>query len=309
MLFWILAILLLAVAIITWLCLRTAVLRAYVPDFTSPKLLKNTHLRPMIPLIEESRVWLSQQEKEDWYVKSHDGLRLHGIFVPKKNAVGTLLFFHGYRSAYWIDFAGGMKFYHDLGYNLLICEQRAHGKSEGLYLTFGVKERKDVTVWTEEAASRLGNDHPLLLAGVSMGATTVLMASALPHKGNVRGVIADCGFTSPKDIVRHVAKEKMHLPPKIATWFLGLLTRMFCGFRLDECSTVDALQNCPYPVFFIHGKEDKFVPCAMTERNYEAFRGKKEILLAEGAGHGVSFIYDRQGYEEALQRFLKHCSE
>ncbi len=307
MLFWILATLFLLLAVTAWLCLRTAVLRAYVPDFTSPKFLKNTFLRPLVPTIEDSRQWLSQQEKEDWYVESHDGLRLHGIFVPKENAVGTLLFFHGYRSAYWIDFAGGMRFYHDAGFNLLICEQRAHGESEGYCLTFGVKERHDVTAWTAETAARLGKDHPLLLAGISMGATTVLLASALPHEGNVRGVIADCGFTSPKAIVRHVAKTKLHLPPKAATSFLGLLTRVFCGFRLDACSTVDALQHCPYPVFFIHGKGDKFVPCAMTEENYAAFHGQKELLLVEGAEHGLSFIRDPEGYKETLQRFLKHC--
>lgn len=309
MFLWIPAALLLLAAITTWLCLRTAVLRASVPEFMSPKFLKLTYLKPVVPIIEESRAWLSQHDTEDWYVQSHDGLRLHGIFVPKENAVGTLLFFHGYRSAYWIDFAGGMKFYHDAGFNLLICEQRAHGESQGHCLTFGVKERFDVTAWTEEVANRMGQNHPLLLVGISMGATTVMLASALPHKGNVRGVIADCGFTSPKEIVRHVAKEKMHLPPNIATAVLNILTRIFCGFSLNECSTVDALRSCPYPVFFIHGKGDNFVPHQMTVENHKAFRGKKELLLVEGAGHGLSFICDPKGYEETLQRFLKTCME
>lgn len=303
----ILAVLLLLLAVLVWLCLRLSVLRTPPMDVSNPKILKMTHMRDVIPLIEESKLWLEKQEKEDWYVYSRDAKRLHGVFVPCENARGTLVFFHGYRSCYAIDFAGAMRFYHERGLNLLICEQRAHGKSQGQFLTFGAKERYDVQSWTNYLGSIFGTDHPVILTGLSMGATTVLMASELDHMVSVRGIIADCGFTSPEAICRHVAKNRMHLPANLVLPCLDLITRLFCGFRLRECSTVQAVQNTDIPIFFIHGKDDDFVPCYMTEEAYAACKSEKEVLYVAGAGHGLSFVTAPEEYKKRLTAFLdKH---
>jgi len=303
----ILAVILLLFAVGAWICMRLSVLRTPPIDVTNPKILKMTHMRDVIPMIQESKAWLDAAEKEDWYVYSKDGKRLHGIFVPHENARGTLVFFHGYRSSYAIDFAGAMRFYHERGLNLLICEQRAHGESQGLFLTFGAKERYDVQSWTNYLGSVFGEDHPVILTGLSMGATTVLMASSLDHMVDVRGIIADCGFTSPEAICRHVAKNRMHLPEKLVVPVLNLLTRLVCGFRLNECSTVQAVQNTKYPIFFIHGRSDDFVPCEMTEETFAACKGEKEVLYVEGAGHGLSFVVAPQEYAQRLTAFLdKH---
>lgn len=296
--------LLLLFLLAAWIVLRLSVIRVPVKDISDPRILKLTHMGDAIPLVEAGKRWLEAQNPEDVWIFSRDGKRLHGLFLSHENARGTLIFFHGYRSSYAIDFAGAMDFYYDLGFNLLICEQRAHGLSQGRCLTLGVKERYDVQSWTNYVASVFGENHPVVLAGLSMGATTVLLASNLDHAVDLRCIIADCGFTSPLEICRHVSKNRMHLPERITVPFLALVTRLFCGFRLDECSTLDAVKETKFPIFFIHGTADDFVPCPMTEENYKACRSEKELLLVEGAGHGLSFVLQPEEYKSRITAFL-----
>ena len=106
---------------------------------------------------------------------------------------------HGYRAGGLTDFAGLYRFYHEQGYDLLVPFQRSHGPSEGKYICFGVKERYDCRDWAEYAVCRAGKDCNLYLSGISMGCATVLMAAGLPLPSNVRAMIGDCAFTSPKE--------------------------------------------------------------------------------------------------------------
>ncbi len=123
-----------------------------------------------------------------------------------------MMAFHGYRSLATIDFALEVEFFHRLGYDVLLPYQRSHGESQGKYITYGVKERFDCRDWARYAARRFGEDKPLFLMGISMGAATVLMASGLELPGNTRGIVADCGFTTPWDIMAHVARRDYSLP-------------------------------------------------------------------------------------------------
>ncbi len=80
-----------------------------------------------------------------------------------------------------------MPVYHDLGFNLLLVDQRAQNGSAGRYITFGVRESRDVRPWVELHNREFGPE-PVFLGGVSMGATTVLMAAGGPLPENVRGL-------------------------------------------------------------------------------------------------------------------------
>lgn len=139
---------------------------------------------------------------EDVFITSFDGLRLHAKFyAASERKAPVQIMFHGYKSSAERDFCGGLREGIDGGFNVLLVDQRAHGESEGKYLTFGVNERFDCLSWASYAAERFGNDVKIYLYGISMGAATVLMASALPLPKSVSGIVADCGYTSPKDII------------------------------------------------------------------------------------------------------------
>ena len=250
--------------------------------------------------------WLKNRGCQDVFVDSKDGLRLHGLWVNGENAKGTVILFHGYRSTYLVDSSMALEFYYTAGYNLLIPDQRAHGKSEGKYITFGVKESDDLLRWIGFHNRNFGM-FPVILSGLSMGASTVMFAANEDLPANVKGIIADCGFTSPKDILSEVYKKVTHLPPMLSMWAVNIFTKTIAGFSITEKDTRLTLADSKVPVLMIHGRDDGFVPCKMSEIGYEACKGKKKLLIVDGADHGVSFIQDRQGYTDAVVSFLEEC--
>lgn len=254
-------------------------------------------------LYESSRA-LADVPWEDVYITSFDGLQLHGRLLSRDGAKGTILLFHGYRSCADGDFGCAVPLMRSLGFQVLLVDQRAHQKSEGRYITFGLLERQDALCWAREMSRRFGAEHPLYLDGISMGAATVLMAASLPLPDSVRGIIADSGFTSPKAIIGSVIR-RLHLPAKPLLWLMNLWSRMLVGVSLDAYCAPEAMKSCRLPVLFVHGKADSLVPWEMTRENYDACQSEKTLLLVEEADHGESFLVDRAACEKAMRAFLK----
>lgn len=240
---------------------------------------------------------------EDVYITSHDGLRLHGCLFDRGKP-DTVICFHGYHSTSFGDFSIGGTFYLDEGYNVLFVDQRAHGRSEGKYIAYGVLERFDAQRWVEFIASR-GVDR-IFLSGISMGAATVLMASDL-ELPKVVGIMADCGFTSPRAIIKKVMREQMHLPPYPILSLMNLWCRLLGRFSQTQWSTTQALAHTKIPVLLVHGTADDFVPCHMTRESYDACAGEKELILVEGAGHGLSFLVEPERCKAASRAFMERC--
>lgn len=302
---WILLGLLLLCLTVGLCLLYFAFWRRKTPDLSTPETLSRSRWGCYSDFILPGCRWMEQQDVEPLHVVSYDGKLLYGRFVPCENARGTLILFHGYRSSWVIDLASSLPFYHSLGLNLLVCDQRSHGQSQGHFITFGVKERYDVMSWVTYLSMMLGEEHPIFLGGLSMGATTVLMASDMDFQANVRGIVADCGFTSPGDIIRYLLKTRYHLPVKATAAFLNVFTRIFAGFGLGQWSTVEAVRNTALPILFIHGLDDRFVPPFMSEQAYEACSGPKTLLEFPGATHGVSYLKDPPRYKAAVRDFVE----
>ena len=180
--------------------------------------------------------------------------------------------------------------------------QRAHGLSQGQYITFGIKERKDVAKWIDFINNKYDYQQPIFLSGLSMGSSTVLMSSGEPYPENVKLIIADCGFTSPYEIFRHVVNTTMKIPFKLFIPLFDAMCKNKCGFSVYEYSTVEALKKCTVPVFFIHGEADKFVPPSMTVDNYEACASEKYVLSVPNAPHAVSFMFISTNIRKRLNR-------
>ena len=252
--------------------------------------------------------WLREHDAQDVYTISQDGLRLHGLWIPAKDPKGTVLLAHGYRSTKLCDFGMAYPYYHELGMNILVPDQRSHGESEGRYITFGVKESQDMIRWINFYNQRFGPCQ-MILSGMSMGASTMLYLADASLPENVRGIIADCGFTSPKEILASVFKRMVHLPAAPSLWAADLFARLLAGFSLTEKDTRKSLANAKLPVFLVHGTGDDFVPYEMTQQAFDACSSEKHLLLVEGADHGVSFIKDQQTYTGMIFDFLKNNLE
>lgn len=213
---------------------------------------------------------------------------------------------HGYHSCIYTDHGLAMKRYHDMGMNLLMPDHRGHGKSGGIYTTFGVKESKDVLSWIGYHNENFGL-YPIVLSGLSMGAATVMYLADEDLPDNVKYCIADCGFTSPKEIIAKVFTDVMHIPAWPFLWSTELFARFFAGFSLWDKNSVETLKHNKRPFLFVHGLADDFVPCDMTRRSFEACAGEKKLLLVEGAGHGVSYIHAPEEYHAINMELLNQA--
>ena len=229
-----------------------------------------------------------------------DGTLLVGHWFPVKASKRIIIAMHGWRSSWDNDFGMVADFFRDNGCSVLYAEQRGQGDSGGKYMGFGLTERYDCADWVSWANKR--SSLPIYLCGISMGASTVLMAAGLELSQNVRGIIADCGYTSPTEIWRHVAK-RVGISYGICGRPVGKMAKKRLNTPMDAASCPDALSRTNIPVLFVHGTDDRFVPVEMTYENYKACAGPKRLLVVPGAEHGMSYLVDQKGYENAVRAF------
>lgn len=241
---------------------------------------------------------------ERWTITARDGAKLVGKYYHNADGAPVVIMFHGYRSSAVRDGMGAFKVCKECGYNILMIDQRAHRESGGKEITFGVKERYDCVDWIHQVIKKCGKDTKIILIGLSMGASTVMMATGLDLPENVKGVIADCGYSTPKDILRSVIKM-MRLPVGLSYWFVRISAKVYGKFDLEGASATEALKKCKVPVLFIHGEADDFVPCEMSRVNYEACASEKELFTVPGARHGMSYLTDIDGYIGKFKGFLQ----
>ena len=254
---------------------------------------------------EMKRIFHQLNDRPCEYVTiySHDGLKLSGRYYHIQDGAPLDIGFHGYRSSPLTDFSGGSELSFNLGHNVLLVDQRAHGKSEGRTISFGIQERQDLVQWVNYAIDRFGQDVKILLYGISMGGATVLMASELDLPSNVKGIIADCPYSSPIDIILHVGNS-IPIPNWLIKPFVIVGAKIFGGFDVCETTAASAVQNTHIPVLIIHGESDHFVPCEMSDivdQNSEMVTR----LTIPSADHGISYLVDPTTYRHTVTEFIQ----
>lgn len=257
-------------------------------------------------IITPRKEWLLSQNTEHITIRSRDGLTLHADYLPAEKESNTVVFCgHGYTGCGNKDCAAISVFFHELGYNCLIMDHRAHGKSEGKYIGFGILDRYDWKEWVKYMDSRFDNAEQIIFYGVSMGASIALMTAGFTDLSpTVKAVIADCGYTSPYDVFAHILKKDYHLPPFPIMNINDQLCRHTAGYGFSDYSTVQAVQTTKLPILFIHGEDDDFVPLWMSKKNYSVCRSPKDILIVKNAAHAASYYENRPAYEAKVKSFL-----
>jgi len=252
---------------------------------------------------------IKKMHTEEWEITSFDGLKLRGSFIPHHDPKRTILCIHGYRSSGFFDFSMAVEYFLKNNCNLLIIDQRAHGRSEGNTITFGVNERYDVRDWAWYLAGRTENKLPIYFDGVSMGCATALMASSLELPTAVKGIIADCGYTSCHDIMKKVISEDYKIPLWLVFPVMNMIFRFVTGHFMNEIDTRRELANNTLAVLFAHGESDDFVPHEMTLENHKACTSQKYLHIAQGAQHGMSFIVCPEEYKTYLMQMFEYCEK
>ena len=297
--------LILLTLLVTYLCFRIVF---YVPrnkkmSSDSVPLPEGAIYEPYHPLMKKWILEARNYPHEDYYIRSHDGLTLHAKYYEYAPDAVTEIMFHGYRGSAERDLSGGIQRCFALGRNVLLVDQRTSCGSEGNVISFGINEHRDCLAWVDFAVDHFGSDVKLVLTGISMGASTVLMAAGKPLPKNVVGVLADCGFSSPKGIIRKCAKD-LHYPVALIYPFIKLGARIYGHFDLEEYSPMEAMKTCKIPVIFFHGEDDDYVPCYMSCELYNCCASPKKLVTIPGAGHGLVYLVDNQKYFQSVVEFF-----
>ena len=262
-------------------------------------------LKPYKELREKGLRWVNKKKKEDIFIKSFDNLKLHGLLIKKNKPKGIFIEIHGYRSETAHDIYPSCYHYYNMGYSLLLIDQRTSGKSEGKYLTFGINESKDLISWIKYVNKEFPN-LPIVLAGVSMGASTLMLsASMLKESMNVKCLLADSGYISPIEEISYCLKYYLHIPPLLLIDMINVWSILIAKADLKSNNTVDSLNKVNIPLLLVHGEEDDFVPLANSKKNYELYKGdEKELVTFPNAYHGMGYLVDPKRYIETIKRFL-----
>ncbi len=273
--------------------------------------MSGTDWEKYFPLMEERKGYVLAQSHRDVYLTSFDGLKLHATYFPgtapfPKNAV---ICFHGYTGEGLSNHIAIADYFLKRGYAMLMPDARAHGGSEGEYIGFGCLDRKDALAWINWMIGECGEYVNILLHGTSMGGATVLMTSGLELPANVKGIVSDCGFTSPREVFTHVLNHMYHLPAFPAIQGADLLNRKLAGYGMDECNAKYEVRKAKVPILFIHGSADTFVPCSMCHEIYDNCASPKRRLIIEGAAHAESYYKDMAAYEKALTEFAEEVMD
>ncbi len=243
---------------------------------------------------------------ENIYITSHDGLKLRARLYMRGRGLPFAIQAHGYRSTPMLDFSGGGALAMEMGFNVIMIDERAHGESEGKTISFGYNESRDLLSWIEYVIKTYGADTEIMLYGISMGGATVLMASGLELPPNVKGIVADCPYTCAKDIIKEVISKKMGLPKSIFYPFVRLGGVLFGHFDPNLADARAAVERAKVPILIIHGESDTYVPPRMS---LELFERNREIELHTfpDANHGLSFVYDYDRYQRIVYEFCAKC--
>lgn len=247
--------------------------------------------------------------KEDITLKSFDGLNLTSTLIMNENPTNKfIVLVHGVSICY----VGSLKYFdifYKNGFNVLIVNQRRHGKSEGKYSTYGFYEKYDVNMWIEYLKSRFGNDIILGLHGESMGAGTVM--ETIPLNDSIKFVIEDCGYSNFHELIgfqiTHAYKNRLVrkiLRPSLI--FANFFMKTKAKFSMKKIVPIDIVSSTSLPMMFIHGKEDYFVPWYMALDLYKAkTKGYKELYLVEGAKHAEALEVNKILYEKKIMTFIE----
>lgn len=254
--------------------------------------------------VESGRVseeQLNRLEKEEVFIDSPYGYKIHGLFFKKRNSKRAIILCHGITWSLY----GSLKYvemFLNKGFSVLVYDHRNHGLSGGKDTSFGYFEKFDLKACTDWVFKQLGNDCVIGLMGESMGAGTVLQNIAIDSR--IKFCIADCGYSDIITLFKyHLAKDyKIKRLPLIE--ITSIITKLRTGWSFKDISPIQCISKVDTPILFTHGGEDDFVPTWMSEEMHKAKSNFKDLYVAPKAAHVETYWRNAEEYEKRVDKFL-----
>lgn len=241
-----------------------------------------------LPAVKYEEIWLEGEE------------RLHGWWIPREDAAkGVVILCHGYQINKSSQL-GRASVYHKLGYHTFLIDFRGHGNSEGTATTIGYQEAEDVRLAYEYIQQR--SDLPIVLAGMSMGAVSILRAVSL-YNLDAKALILECPFASMRSAIQS-RFENVGLPPYILPDLLLLWGSWQHSMNCWSHKTTDYAKTVDLPTLLIYGDADELVRRSEIDQIYGQLQGLKKTIILEDAGHNSLLTTDPNAWTTAIWEFL-----
>ncbi|MDP9079047.1 MAG: alpha/beta hydrolase [Bacteroidota bacterium] len=248
--------------------------------------------------------WLKRKGVRRLVLNTHDGLKLHGYFVPSLRPTKKLVILvHGFGTDARMMAKYGMM-YQQMDYDIFLADSRAHGDSEGKYVGMGWLDRIDYLQWTDFLLNDLGTERQIIFHGVSMGGATVLMMSGEQLPPQVKAIISDSAYTSASDQISYLIKSLFHLPTFPLLNLAEAKTKRKAGYGLREAIAIRQVRKSITPILFIHGGADLYTPTNMAHQLFDSTICPKKLLIVPGAKHAMSYNDAPEIYEATIRNFI-----
>lgn len=260
--------------------------------------LKNTN-----SFIYEGESWFHGMTPAETVITSDRNEQLHGYTIPAPQASDRwVICLHGYTASPYAMGPYGRKF-HGAGFNTLYPALRGHDSSEHKSISMGWLDRMDVIDWCRYIV-RQNPGAQIVLFGVSMGASTAMMASGEDLPAQVSCIVADCGFSSVWEIFAVQLRRYARLPAMPFLYPVYTIARLLGRLDLKEASCIRQVRKSRIPTLFIHGDEDELIPHGMMDELFDAAGCEKEKLLVRHAGHLESANTAPDLYWSTIKSFI-----
>lgn len=250
---------------------------------------------------------IKNQSNETVMMQAFDNTKLIGHYYEREKGAPLIVFFHGLWGHSYLDGVPIYRITQKHNWNLLLCDLRAQGDSEGEFSTLGVLEKYDCLDWVEWAQNRFGDKNPIFLMGVSTGASIAMMSSNLGLPKSVRGIIDDCGFTSTMEMIDVNCKSHLpdYIPTRMFDFFVEMGTSVWGHFCISKADACKAVSQTDIPILIIHGDRDTQAPLSMAYRLYDSCSSEKQLYVVHGANHAENYRKDPEGYENVIAEFVR----
>lgn len=238
---------------------------------------------------------------ENRVIRSHDDLRLEAIWYPAEGGSDkTVICVHGYTSHAEREWAFPGLFYHSMGYNVLIPYQRAHGLSQGRYISLGALEHRDTMRWVDHVNEMIP-EGSILIHGLSMGGGIVLDL-ATNEMPNVKCLISDAPSLEIDGMFKWICYE-LH-KDKSGKLYAEAVKRFRKEFGVDaaDFDRRSNMANGRYPLLLSAGSMENMdeALALLKQRNPK----ETEILILPGCNHGNGMYKQTEMYQSAIKAFL-----
>jgi uncharacterized protein len=216
-------------------------------------------------------------------VASDDGTVLRGWVLPGRTPGSPLvLLLHGV-GASRADMVHLARTHSAHGYAVALFDSRGHGESDGMTVSFGLREKKDVRAIIE-ALTHGHPDTPVALQGCSMGAAVAIQAAAeIPE---VRAVVAEAPFYDLESMARAQLADLPGLVGRTALTFERAIAPLELGGPLEQVSPAHAIQRRPeLRTLIIVGTHDRMIDPSNGRRLRALAAGRAHLWEIPGAEH------------------------